>query len=112
MTRLLASIFLAFAMFFSPLAMEMGVGMAAAQTTVGTSDGGCAGMHDSAPEQEQKSGLKMNCAAACAAIPGTPATVRARFTHPKSRTAMAPAQVLSGIRPEGETPPPRIASEI
>ncbi|WP_158298932.1 hypothetical protein [Sphingomonas psychrotolerans] len=112
MTRLLASFLVAFAMFFSPLAMEMGVGMAMAQTTASISDGGCAGMHDPAPEHEQKSGLKMNCAAACAAIPGTPATVRARFIHPKSRAAMVPTQALSGIRPEGETPPPRIASEI
>lgn len=108
MTRLLASLLVALAMFFSPLAMEMGVGMAMAQTTASVSDGGCAAMHHPAPE-EHKADLKTNCAAACAAIPGTPATLRARCVHPKSSAAMAPTRALAGIGPEGETPPPRIA---
>lgn len=76
MTRLLASLTVAFAMFFSPLAMEKGGAMAMARATVGATDGGCAGMQHPASE-EQKSDLKMNCAAACAALPGAPATTRA-----------------------------------
>lgn len=111
MTRLLASLTVAFAMFFSPLAMEKGGAMAMARATVGATDGGCAGMQHPASE-EQKSDLKMNCAAACAALPGAPATMRARIIQPSSRTAIAPSQVLSGFLGEGETPPPRIASEI
>ncbi len=111
MLRLFASLLVALAMFSSPLSMEMGVGTAMAQSTAAMSDGGCPGMHDPAPV-EQKADLKMSCAAACAAIPVTPATVRARFVRPEARAAMAPAQVLVGIGAERETPPPRIASEI
>jgi hypothetical protein len=112
MTRLLASLLVALAMFFSPLAMEMGVDTAMAQTPVSVSDGSCPGMRHPDPEQRQKAGLKMNCAAACAAIPATPGTVCARFIRPKSSIALVPAQALSGIGLERETPPPRIASEI
>lgn len=107
--RLFVSLLLAFAMFFSPLTM-VGSAMAMAPITVGASDGGCAGMQHPAPE-EQRSDPKMDCAAACAAIPGTPATASARIIRPKSRTAMVPSQVISGFCSEGETPPPRIASE-
>ena len=110
MIRLFASLLVALALFFSPMAMEMGGGMAMAHSPMAKMDG-CAGMDHSAPDNE-KPDLKMNCAMACAAIPGSPADIGA---HPASLkpadVALAP-QVLTGIWPERETPPPRVAPEI
>ncbi|TFI58450.1 hypothetical protein E2493_09975 [Sphingomonas parva] len=111
MIRLLASFLAALALFFSPLAMEIGGGAAMAHTTMAQMDGGCASTHHSSPD-DQKSDVQMSCAIACAAIPAAPAGLAVQTTAPRTVNASLPAQVLSGIWPEGETPPPRIAPEI
>jgi len=110
MIRLLASFLVALALFLSPMVMEMGGGMAMAETRLTETDGGCAGHH--APADDRTSDMKMSCAIACAAIPGTPATVKAQVVPAKGATLIGAAHMLTGIWPEGETPPPRSASEI
>ena len=111
MLRFFASILVALALFFSPLAMEMGGGMAMANTTMAEMNGSCAGMHHPSSDDE-KSDVKMSCALACAAIPGTPAPVADQAVPPKSDAVIVADPVLTGIWPEGETPPPRNTSVI
>jgi hypothetical protein len=111
MLRFLASFLVALALFFSPLAMEVGGSAAIAHTATAQMNGGCAGMQHSLPDN-QKSDTKASCAIACAALPGTPARVCEQAVPPKGERVIAAAQVLTGIWPEGETPPPRIAPEI
>jgi hypothetical protein len=111
MIRLFASFLVALALFFSPMAMEMGGGMAMGHSTMAQMDGGCTGMDHSSPD-EQKSDMKMACAIACAALPGSPACLAEQTSSPKPANVALAAQVLTGIWPEGETPPPRIAPEI
>ena len=91
--------------------METGGGMAMAHAPVVQMDGSCAGMQHSSPD-EKKSDLQVSCAIACAALPGTSADFGHQTLAPRSADVVLPEQVLAGIWPEGETPPPRIASEI
>ena len=111
MIRFLASFLVALAMFLSPLAMASGGGMAVAHTTKSQVDEGCARTHHSSSD-EQKSDMKTSCAIACAAITGTPSSVHEQIDQPNEQTVIAAAHVLTGIWPEGETPPPRIDPEI
>ena len=111
MIRLFASFLVALSLFFSPMAMEMAGGMAMAHSTMAQMDEGCAGMHHSSPD-DQKSDMKTSCAITCAAIPGIPSTIVEQSRPLKAKTVMVAAQVLTGMWPEGETPPPRIAPEI
>ena len=111
MIRLFAFFLVALSLLFSPIAMDMGGGMAMAHSATAEMDGGCVGMNHSSPDN-QKSDMKMNCALACAAIPGTPSSLDEQASPLKAKTVMVAAQVLTGIWPEGETPPPRIAPEI
>lgn len=109
MSRLIASFLVALAMFLSPLAMVGGMAMAHSPTL--QTDDGCAGSHHRSTDGE-KSDMKMSCAIACAALPGIASPAREQPLAIKGKTVMVPAQVLLGIWPESETPPPRAASEI
>lgn len=108
--RFLASLLMAFALLFSPLAMKTGGSTAMAHTTMASMNEGCAGMHHSSAD-DQKSDMKLSCAMACAAVLTAPAALDAQA--PAGTTSIvSPAKGHSGTWPEGETPPPRITSEI
>ncbi|HEX8214733.1 MAG TPA: hypothetical protein VF582_04585 [Allosphingosinicella sp.] len=113
MIRLLSSIFVALALFLSPLAMASGSGMAMshpAPASAPEAAGHCAGSEG--PADEGKAHVKLSCASACAAfLPRGPVT---SDEAPAARVvvAMSRPQLLAGIHPEGETPPPRMTPEI
>ena len=111
MRRLIASLLLALALFLSPLAMGTSGGAVMAHPAMSQIDEGCAGSHHTSPD-DQKSDMKTNCAIACAALPGSPARLREQAPAPKGETIRGAAQSLTGIWPEGETPPPRNPPEI
>lgn len=111
MIRLLATLLVAFSLFLSPMAMEADGGMAMAHATQADMGGGCAGMDHSTPD-DQDSDFGISCASACAAIPGSPAEIGDQALRVGGASLARPAQVLTGIWPERETPPPRIAPEI
>ena len=111
MSRLIASILVALAMFLSPLAMGTGGAMAMAHPGMSQVDDGCAATHP-ASSDDQKPDMKMSCAIACAALPATHPPVGEQTVPQEAKAVMAAAQVLIGIWPEGETPPPRLAPEI
>ena len=113
MIRFLSFLLIALALFVSPLMMANGAGMAmphgaaAAETQA---DDHCGG--DENPADTKKSPAKASCASACAAFPAaSPAHLEAA---PAVRAVIdaSPAQLLSGIHPEGELRPPRITPEI
>ena len=112
MLRFLSSLLVAIALFLSPLAMANGAGMAMPHGTATATAAGdhCAGKE--APSDEGDSSMKVSCASSCAAYPPftplpaeKPATARAKL-------GIAKPQLLAGIHPEGETPPPRMTPEI
>ena len=111
MYRVLASLLVALALFVSPLVMSNGASMAmphaATQTQV---DGHCAG--EEAPADTDGTPAKASCASACAACLSLGATSSDQAVVASATLTATGDQVLSGIHPEGETPPPRIPSEI
>ena len=115
MIRLFSSLLVAIALLLSPLTMANGAAMAmpgAAVAAVAESvaDGHCAGKD--APADEEKAPAKASCASACAAVPAaSPVFLEDAAVAPEAIGLRGP-QVLSGIHPEGETPPPRIIREI
>lgn len=115
MIRFLSSLLVAIALLLSPLAMENGAAMAvphaaAAGTVEMVADGHCAGEH--APVDEEKAPAKAGCASACAAVPAVPPVFLEDAAQVREAIGLRGSQVLSGIHPEGETPPPRITREI
>lgn len=113
MIRFLSSLFVALALFASPLAMTSGAGMAMSSPTATAAPAG--GNHCAAGDPASDQGdapRELSCASACpaflpagaAASDEAPAAlaILTRFRHP----------LLMGIHPEGETPPPRMAPEI
>lgn len=113
MLRLLSSLFVVMALFFSPVAMASGAAMAmphAAPVSGNVSVDHCAG--DEAPTDDNKSGFKLSCGSACAAV--TPNDHVRSAEAPPVRPSLATSghQILVGIHPERETPPPRITPEI
>lgn len=113
MFRALASLVVALALLLAPFGMPVsGHGAAhAAAPAAATMAHPCA---DVAPEQapgEHPSRLGIDCAIACAAVPAAdadaPDPVKRQAVPLRPMTDSA----MDGIRPEGETPPPRIASE-
>ena len=113
MIRLLSSLLVAFALFASPLMMASGAGMAKSPASTEASSavsGHCT--EDQVPSDEPHAPKKMSCATGCAAFlpdEGVEADAApvglAILTVPRARS-------LTGIHPEGETPPPRIPPEI
>jgi hypothetical protein len=115
MIRFLSSLLVAIALLLSPLAMVNGAAMAmphmAATGTVEMSaDGHCAG--EEAPVDEEKAPAKASCASACAAVPAASPVFLEDVAVTREAIGLRGPQVLSGICPEGETPPPRIVREI
>ena len=112
MLRLFACLFAAMALFFSPIVMAGG-GMAAAHVPTTASampDGHCSGSE--APADDPQRDISEGCAGSCAAFepafPRIPEEAAAKRAAPPLPTH----QLLVGIHPEGETPPPRITPEI
>ena len=113
MLRLLSSLFVAMALFFSPVAMASGAAMAMPHATPGggnVSADHCAG--DEAPADDNKSGFKLSCGSACAAVTPNDAVHSGEAHGTGAVLAMSGHQILTGIHPERETPPPRITPEI
>jgi hypothetical protein len=113
MVRLLSSLFVALALFFSPLSMASGSGMAMSHPMTSAApetEGHCAGGESST--DESKAPAKLSCASACAAfLPATPVASDEAPAGPAVLTLSGP-KLLIGIHPKGETPPPRITPEI
>ena len=113
MPRLLSSLLLAFALLLSPLAMIGGVGPAhAAAPQAAPAAGHCAEKTPATEHEKSAPGMEMGCAVACAAVPATEPFSAERLPHDVLPPALLGDQLLSGIHPEGETPPPRIRPEI
>lgn len=111
MMRLLSSLLVAMAMLFSPLMMTSGAGMAMpnAAAAVGAVDH-CAG--EDAPAEHHQSPVKASCASACAAFPAVAALPPEQAPALEEAAEDRGPQIFTGVQPEGETPPPRIPSEI
>lgn len=113
MIRFLSSLIIALALFWSPLAMAGGAGMAMshAPTTAASDTGGhCTGTE--APSDEESAPSEISCASACAAfLPCGPIAASEAPPAQAVLTLLGP-QLIAGIHPEGETPPPRMTSEI
>lgn len=113
MPRLLSSLLLALTLILSPLAMIGGAGPAHAAISQTAS----AAMHcaEEGPAQEHEKrapGMEVGCAIACAAVPATEPFTTERLPHSAMPAALRGDRLLSGIHPEGETPPPRIRPEV
>ncbi len=113
MIRLLSSLFVALALFASPLMMANGAGMAMSHAPTETSSALAEHCRDDqAPSNQHHAPKKMSCATGCAAfLPDEPIEVDAAPVTLALLT-VPQEQSLAGIHPEGETPPPRIAPEI
>ena len=112
MLRFLSTLFTALALLASPLAM-VGGGVAMAhvrpmETMV--SSGHCS--ESKLPSSDHKSDIQINCLTACAGIPAVEPVVMEAVPPVRAAAVAAGHRTLTGVRPEGETPPPRSASEI
>ena len=106
MFRLVSALLVALAMFFSPVLMASGAGMAHAGAAVQSSgDEHCGG--GKAPEHKQKPDTKMSCASACAGFASVAIAMADPAVQPKRLARAAEPSELSGIAPEHEPPPPR-----
>ena len=113
MSRLLPSLLLALALMLAPLAMIGGARPAQATTSEGASTAAHCPEEVPASEHEKNvPGMEMGCAIACAAVPVTEPSMAERVRHDPMQPALPGDPLLSGIHPEGETPPPRIHPEI
>lgn len=113
MNRLLPSLLLVLALLLSPLAMIGGAGAAhAAMPQAASAVGHCAEQGPAPQHEKRAPGMEMGCAIACAAVPAAEAFTAERLPHDAMAPALLGDQLLSGIHPEGETPPPRIHPEI
>ncbi len=81
----------------------------AAATATATGDH-CAGR--GAPSEEGDSFADLSCASSCAAYPPFTPVPAEKLAAPRARLGIAKPQLLAGIHPEGETPPPRMTPEI
>lgn len=106
MFRLVSALFVALAMFFSPVLMASGGGMAHVGAAVQASgDEHCGG--GQAPEHKQKPDMKMSCASACAGFPSAAIAMADPAVQPKRLERAVEPSALAGIAPEHEPPPPR-----
>lgn len=111
MLRLLCSLLVVMAMFFSPLMMTSGAGMAMPHAAAAvTAADHCAGKD--VPAEDDKAPVTANCASACAAFPAVAAVPSEHPLVPAEAAEDPGPQLLAGVQPEGETPPPRVPSEI
>lgn len=113
MLRLFACLAAALALFFSPVAMSGGFGVAAAHSPSGLASmpaDHCTG--EEAPSDDQQPDMTGSCVSSCAAFAPDGLLVTPEAHAGRSPLAMSRHQLLVGIHPEGETPPPRITPEI
>ena len=111
MLKLLSLMVAAMALFLSPIAMMSGSSMAKTHGTAASSssvDGHCSG---SSQDHDEGSGMEAGCVMGCAAVTGSDPSVPAQSAL-SVKVSPAPHQFISGIFPEGETPPPRNTPEI
>lgn len=111
MLRFVSSLLVALALLFSPLAMSGGAAVAASHGPAAMAvEGDCPGTH--APADKTQSHAKIGCAVSCAAFPAVGSITNEPVAPTKAKAVAARHQLLVGIHPEGETPPPRITPEI
>lgn len=113
MRRFLSSLLLAIALIVSPLGMlGGGPGMAHPAAGAAATTSHCDESHQAPASDKEKPGMERGCAVACAAL----APLGGCVVEGNSAASVGPAarahNFLSGIGPEGETPPPRINPEI
>lgn len=111
MFRFAASIFVAMALFCSPMMMEISGAAMAQSAPAATMADNCAAMDHGAPD-EQKRDAKMSCAVACAALPAFPTAVSSTLALPRAPNTAGSARLLIGIVGKAQTPPPRTAPTI
>lgn len=110
--RLLSSLLVALALFFSPLMMANGSApahgamFAADDMATHCADSDQQGEHKGAPD------TKAHCMAVCAAVHPAPAAVNGHAPSPKAALAIPTIPTLVGIAPEYDTPPPRAFANI
>lgn len=113
MIRILSCLFVALALFASPLMMANGAGMAMSHATTNAAPdpaGHCSG--DDTPSGQQDAPIELGCASSCAAfLPDHPVAAN-EAPAALAVLALTRDNSLAGIHPEGETPPPRITPEI
>ena len=104
----------ALALFFAPLAMAGSAGAAAPHlpaASAASHETHCGG--DQAPQDEKGSKKRMaGCVSACSALPAVEPRMGGLALPVEGAVRLAMHQILVGIAPEGETPPPRITPEI
>ena len=70
----------------------------------------CAGTET--PSEDDEPAAMLSCGLACTAFPAAEPMVSDAVAPHDAEIAMADHQLLNGIWPEGETPPPRMTPEI
>lgn len=112
MPRLFSSLLLFLALLLSPLAMVSGGGFAHAAVQEAASSGSHCSGESSAPRHDRAADMEIGCAMACAAVPAAQPRIGDQVLPKPLAPVLIGHQLLSGIQPEGETPPPRIHPEI
>ena len=112
MLRLVSSLLVALALLFSPLAMTGGGAMAAPHASMVATgmDGHCAGAD--APSDNDHWDAMAECAVACTSFVAVDAAISDNVPPIKQEVLVSEYASMIGVRPEGETPPPRITPEI
>ena len=113
MIRFLSSLFVALALFTSPLAMASGAGMAMSHPMTTAAPGAAGHCMGGAPSSDQgDSPMELSCASTCPAF--LPDGGEASDEAPAALAVLTLSHnpLLVGIHPEGETPPPRMTPEI
>ena len=109
-TRLLSAILAVFALFFAPVAMANGGGMAHSASQPVMTGGHCDG--DETPANDARSGLKTVCANVCAACVAIEPAFAAVALPPGIKPHALGPRNLIGVPSEHETPPPRSIPEL
>lgn len=113
MPRLLSSLLLVLALLLSPLAMIGGAGQAhAAAPPAAMASGHCSQTAPASEHEKRAPGMELGCAISCAAVPATDPCTAECLPHAAMPPVRLGHQLLPGIHPEGETPPPRNRPEI
>jgi len=122
MPRLLSALLIALAMFCAPLAMGVG-GSAMARpatattmtvanaTTVMAMESNCPGMNH-AMSSDRTPTIGDGCAIGCAAVLALPTAIAGEVLLARPLLFATRAAALSGIWPEADSPPPRLAPAI
>lgn len=111
--RFLSSLLVALALFVTPLAMTgEGAAMAHSKTATSEMPGHCPDPVGGGGDMDHGSKAKLQCMAMCAAVPAVPAAMAERVMSPRAVRVIAAVAMRAGIAPDGDTPPPRIFSNI